>query len=113
MDECFVIMPISTPGHLVETYGDPDHFQDVYEYLFKPAIEQAEFTPVPAVAKGSVLIQGDIIERIEKVPLVLCDMSILNPNVFFELGIRTALNKPVCMVKENETPIVPFDNNID
>ncbi len=112
MDECFVIMPISTPSHLVDTYGDLDHFQDVYEYLFKPAIEQAELTPVPPAAKGSVLIHADIIERIEKVPLVLCDMSILNPNVFFELGIRTALNMPVCMVKDNETREVPFDNNM-
>lgn len=112
MDECFVIMPISTPKHLVDTYGDPEHFLDVYEDLFKPAIEQAELTPVQPVAKGSVLIQADIIERIEKAPLVLCDMSILNPNVFFELGIRTALNKPVCMVKDNETPVVPFDNNM-
>lgn len=112
MDECFVIMPISMPGHLVETYGDQDHFLDVYKYLFKPAIEQAGLKPVPPVAKGAVLIQADIIERIEKVPLVLCDMSILNPNAFFELGIRTALNKPVCMVKDTETPNVPFDNQV-
>ena len=113
MDECFVIMPISTPAHLVDTYGgDPDHFLDVYEYLFKPAIGKAELTPVPPAAKGSELIQGEIIKRIEEANLVLCDMSVLNPNVFFELGIRTALNKPVCLVKDNETPKVPFDTGI-
>jgi chaperonin cofactor prefoldin len=39
-------------------------------------------------------------------------MSLLNPNVFFELGIRTALNKPVCMVKDQKTERVPFDTTI-
>lgn len=39
-------------------------------------------------------------------------MSLLNPNVFFELGIRTALNKPVCMVTDERTKKIPFDTNI-
>ena len=43
------------------------------------------------------------------VNLVLCDMSVLNPNVFFELGIRTALNKPVCLIKDDKTEFIPFD----
>lgn len=36
-------------------------------------------------------------------------MSILNANVFFEFGIRTALNKPVCILKDNLTKSIPFD----
>jgi hypothetical protein len=36
-------------------------------------------------------------------------MSLLNANVFFELGIRTALDKPVAMVKDDKTASVPFD----
>lgn len=39
-------------------------------------------------------------------------MSSLNPNVFFELGIRTALNRPVCMVKDDVTQTVPFDTGV-
>lgn len=44
--------------------------------------------------------------------MVLCDMSALNPNVFFEFGIRTALNRPVCVVKDEKTKKVPFDTSI-
>ena len=41
-------------------------------------------------------------------------MSQLNANVFFELGIRTALDKPVCLVVDDVTTSsrVPFDTNI-
>jgi len=45
------------------------------------------------------LIHAEIIRNIENADLVLCDMSCLNPNVFFEFGIRTSLNKPVSVVK--------------
>jgi hypothetical protein len=39
-------------------------------------------------------------------------VSCLNPNVFFEFGIRTSLNKPVCIVKGELTKTVPFDTSI-
>jgi hypothetical protein len=39
-------------------------------------------------------------------------MSILNPNVFFELGIRTALNKPACLITDDITAEIPFDTTI-
>ena len=44
--------------------------------------------------------------------MVLCDISSLTANVFFELGIRTALNKPVCVVKDELTTRIPFDTGI-
>src|SRR5438874_755705 len=36
-------------------------------------------------------------------------MSGLNPNVFFELGIRTAMNKPICLTLDEATKNPPFD----
>ncbi len=108
--KCFIIMPISTPENLVEKYsGDTDHFIHVLEHLLKPAVKKADFEPIPPLMKGSEHIQGEIIKNIESADFVLCDMSILNPNVFFELGIRTSLNKPVCMIKDDLTENVPFD----
>ena len=44
--------------------------------------------------------------------MLLCDMSALNANVFFELGMRTAANKPVALIKDDATPNTPFDLNI-
>src|ERR1035441_11085965 len=84
MPECFIIMPISTPLDWVSKYSaDADHFKHVLSHLFIPALEKAGYTPIPPIAKGAELIHAGIIRNIEKADLVLCDMSTLNPNVFF------------------------------
>jgi len=111
MEKCFIIMPISTPEELVEKYfGDEHHFKHVLDVLFTPAIKEAGFEPIPPSVKGAEVIQAEIIKNLENADLVLCDISTLNPNVFFELGCRTAINKPVCYVKDDKTPKIPFDN---
>lgn len=111
--KCFVIMPITVPAPMVEKYPDGEiHFQHVYHCLFEPSIRKAGFTPIPPKAEGSDLIHAGIIGNLESADLVLCDMSCLNPNVFFEWGIRTALNKPVCVVKDELATYVPFDIGI-
>src|SRR5947207_1642478 len=113
MRNCFIIMPISTPEPFVNLYGgDTTHFQHVLDYLFKPAINKVGLTPVPPIMEGSDIIHAEIIKKIEEAELVLCDISTLNANVFFELGIRTALDKPICIVKDNLTIVTPFDTSI-
>ena len=110
---CFIIMPITTPKSLLTVYGDDaNHFKHVLECIFVPSIEEAGLKAIPPKAKGDDVIQGKIIKELETADLVLCDMSTLNANVFFELGIRTALNKPACMVKDELTNKVPFDTGI-
>lgn len=81
-------------------------------HLFIPSIGKAGLSSILPISKGSELIHSKIIANLESADLVLCDMSILNPNVFFELGIRTALNKPVCLVKDDLTHKIPFDINL-
>ena len=111
--KCFIIMPITTPSDLVHVYSeDEDHFKHVLDHLFIPAINKLDIEPIAPIAKGAEVIHAEIINNIEKSDFVLCDMSILNPNVFFELGIRTAINKPVTLIKDDATPKVPFDTNL-
>ncbi len=109
--DCFIIMPITTPDEHVGLYkGDKDHFTHVLEHLFMPALEEAGFNPIPPTSQGSEIIHADIIKQLSDADLVLCDMSILNPNVFFEFGIRTALDKPVVLVADDKLKgKVPFD----
>ncbi|WP_406657392.1 hypothetical protein V7O62_02235 [Methanolobus sp. ZRKC2] len=112
MDEktCFIIMPITTPDHTISQYSnDENHFLHVLDYLIIPAVEKAGLKPISPSSRGSDVIHADIIQKIESADFVLCDMSTLNPNVFFELGIRTALNKPVCLIRDDLTPTIPFD----
>ena len=86
---CFIIMPITTPEELIPRFkNDKNHFLHVLENLFVPAIEKADFKSIKPIAKGSDLIHAEIIKNLNVADLVLCDMSILNPNVFFEYGIR-------------------------
>lgn len=106
-------MPITTPVELLEQYkDDTNHFAHVLEYLFIPALEDAGFDTVSPKSTGSPVIQAEIIKQLSSCELVLCDMSILNPNVFFEFGIRTALDKPVALVVDNKTAPIPFDTSI-
>lgn len=111
--KCFAIMPWTTPVTEYKNYpAKKDHFRLVYNHIFKPAIEMAGFNPEPPIAEGTININSRIIEKLEEADLVLFDMSIFNPNAFYEAGIRTALNKPICIIKDhfildNE---IPFDH---
>ena len=103
-------MPISTPSPYSQE--DPLHFQHVREELLEPAIRGINFSPISPEASGSELIHSRIVKSLETADLVLCDISNLNPNVFFELGIRSALNKPVTLIKDNQTKNIPFDTSL-
>lgn len=106
-------MPISTPDSVLDRYRhDSDHFRHVFHHLIAPAVERAGLVAIPPSARGADLIHAEIIRNLVEAKLVLCDMSLLNANVFFELGVRTALNKPVCVIKDSATPNVPFDASI-
>jgi hypothetical protein len=73
---------------------------------------KAGFKPIRPEAKGSDIIQAGIIKHLAEADLVLCDMSILNANVFYELGIRTALDKPICLISDDKLEKFPFDTAI-
>lgn len=106
-------MPITTPADRLERYGgDRHHFEHVLEHLFVPAVEQAGFDAVRPSAQGADMIQAEIVRNLETADLVLCDISTLNANVFFELGIRTALDRPVCLVRDEHTATIPFDTGM-
>lgn len=110
---CFIVMPITTPEAFIKEYRDGiEHFSHVLECLHVPAVEKAGFKPIPPSAQGSDLIHAEIIRNLETADLVLCDISCFNPNVYFELGVRTALNKPVCFVMDDLTKKLPFDTGI-
>jgi hypothetical protein len=75
-------------------------------------VKRADFDPIRPIAQGADVIHAEIVKNIEVADLVLCDISSLNPNVFFELGCCTALNMPVCYVMDDLTRGIPFDTGI-
>lgn len=98
--ECFVMMPISTPKDNYEV----DHFNLVYEQIFKPAIKDAGYTPKRVdenLITDSIIFK--IFNYIQKSSMALCDLSSRNPNVLYELGIRQAYDMPVVLVQDDVT----------
>jgi tetratricopeptide (TPR) repeat protein len=64
-------------------------FDDVYKKLFRPSLEAAGLQPFRAdyeEAAGDIL--KDMFAELVTADFVLADISILNANVFYELGIR-------------------------
>ena len=97
-DTCFVMMP----------FGDPlgKYYSDVYE----PAVKKAGLTPVRA--DDDIFGTGKIIDQVWKgiteAKVLIAELTSRNPNVFYELGLAHALQKPVVLVSSNEDD-VPFD----
>ncbi len=102
--ECFVIMPVSD----AEGY-ERGHFERVFRDLIEPACDKAGYSAIRASdVRKTDFIHLDILARLLESPMAVCDLSGLNPNVMFELGLRQAFNKPVALVQEEGTPAI-FD----
>jgi hypothetical protein len=97
-ETCFVMQPFAPP------YGD------YYEKIFKPAIEKTGLQAVRADADifGTGKIIDQVFRGIMAAKVLVAELTTRNPNVFYELGLAHAMNKPVVLVSSNE-PDVPFD----
>jgi hypothetical protein len=97
-DSCFVMMPFK--GQL----------GSYYEAIYEPAIRKAGLRPVRAdddmFATGKIMDQ--IWTGIHGAKVLVAELTGRNPNVFYELGLAHALQKPVVLVSSNQED-VPFD----
>jgi nucleoside 2-deoxyribosyltransferase len=89
-------MPITVAAHHLERYENrDDHYEQIFRSMIQPAVELAGLQVSAPKREGTENIQAGIINDLQSADLVLADLSGLNPNVFLELGIRSALDKPV------------------
>jgi hypothetical protein len=97
-DTCFMMMPFGAP------------LGGYYESVYRPAIEKAGLRPVRADAEifGAGKIMDQIWSGIRGAKVLVAELTTRNPNVFYELGLAHALEKPVVLVSSNEED-VPFD----
>jgi hypothetical protein len=104
----FVIMPFGEKGPQPRPKG---FFDEVLKSLVTPAGNAAQFAIETARREGSDIIHHTIINQLIEADLVIADLTDHNPNVLFELGLRIALNKPVCLIKADGTgPVFDVDN---
>lgn len=103
----FVAMPFS------ERSKDraPGYFDEVLKHLITPAAVKANFNARTAKKPGTEVIQSTIVNDLDVADLVIVDLTEHNPNVLFELGMRIAFNKPVCLIRAKGTaPIFDIDH---
>ncbi|MFW8594953.1 hypothetical protein [Cribrihabitans neustonicus] len=102
---CFVISPIGEEHSEVRRHADC-----FLEYIAKPALQGTDYGEPVRVDKldKSAHITTTIIQHLMDADLVIADLSGVNPNVFYELGIRHAAQKP-CIMLSNWNPAPPFD----
>jgi len=81
-----------------------------YEYIIAPVFEELGFLCYRASdIKHSGVIDIPMYENILKADFVIADLSTLNPNVLYELGIRHAVRKNTTIIIAEKELKYPFD----
>ncbi len=93
----FVVMQFST------------QFDMLFEEVIRPVCEGLGIDAFRAsdIYRPSVILQ-DILQGLDSANVVIADITPANPNVFYELGYSHAIQKPVILLAERDTPL-PFD----
>src|SRR5690348_5358521 len=77
-------------------------FEPIYEQLIKPALEDVGYAVTRAdmyLTQKNIL--RDVIAGIAGATLVVADLTTLNPNVMYELGIAHGLRVPTILITQS------------
>ena len=106
---CFVVMPF---GQKPDGDGPLIDFDAVYERIIKPAVEGLK----PKVScrrcdeiGRSGWIPKAMMSQLLEADLAVVDITTLNANVFYELGVRHALRRGVTVIIRKRGTMVPFN----
>lgn len=103
---CFYISPIGNEN------SDPRRHSDLFlSTLVEPALKELNLEVVRAdkIAEPG-MITTHILEHIKNCRLVIADLSLLNPNVFYEMALRHAVKLPIVQIIQKADRL-PFDVN--
>lgn len=103
MKKCFIAYPIGTDDSKVRRNSD-----FLLQSIIKPALESDFEIQRSDLISSTNKITDEIIGGLTNSELVIVDLSTHNPNVFYELGYRHALERPtITMINKDEN--IPFD----
>jgi hypothetical protein len=110
--KCFVIMPFGNPKIAPE---QARKLELIYTQWIKPSVESIKYSDNESIkchradkeARPEEIITH-IIENLITSDIVIADLSGRNPNVFYELGVRHAVNNKTILIAEDLDDI-PFD----
>ncbi|HEY2727909.1 MAG TPA: TRAFs-binding domain-containing protein, partial [Parafilimonas sp.] len=108
---CFILMPF---GKKIGPEGIEFDFDYISETLIKPAIIAAGLTPIRADAEQTDgIIHKAMYERLALCDYAVADVSSVNANVYYELGMRHTI-KPyttICIMSDKSK--LAFDLNLN
>lgn len=86
-------------------------FDDLYQDVIKPQCEKLGLRAIRAdESYASTPIINDIIQEISESSIIICDITMDNPNVFYELGYAHALRKTTILLADRQKRTnLPFD----
>lgn len=99
-------------GKKKDSKGNDYDFDRVQSELIEPAMRRCDLAGgTTATEEDSGNIREDMFALILEADLVICDITVHNANVFYELGIRHALRKKhtVLIRGEGSADVTPFD----
>ncbi len=103
----FVAMPF---GMKKDSQGNEIDFNRVYAELIKPALEEAGLEVFRADEEPRAGdIRTDMFQELLIADLVVADLTLDNPNVWYELGVRHALRARGVVLVQGPRPSQPFD----
>lgn len=101
--EVFVVTPIGKKG--TETY---EKFDAIFKSMIEPAVKSIdkdfEVTRADKIAKPGSFVK-DILDRLKNSYLVIANLTGMNPNVFYELGVRHTLSNRTIIITEDYSTI--------
>lgn len=103
-NNCFVITPIGAQDGRERRFAD-----GITKEVITPVLKEFKLYPVVAheiSETGS--INDQVVRHIYNDKLAICNLTGLNPNVMYELGIRFTMRKHTILICENGTSL-PFD----
>ncbi|MDR0220930.1 MAG: nucleoside 2-deoxyribosyltransferase [Lachnospiraceae bacterium] len=84
-----------------------DSFKELYSALKKHFEESFDFTNAGDLDNQQNILQ-DIVVGIHSADVIIADLTGLNPNVFYELGLAHAMGRKVIIITQNIDEL-PFD----
>jgi tetratricopeptide (TPR) repeat protein len=103
----FIAMPFGTKP---DADGQPLHFNRIYAELLRPALEEAGFEVFRADEEERAGdIRTDMFQELLAADLVVADLTLDNPNVWYELGVRHALCERGVVLVQGPRSTSPFD----
>lgn len=104
---CFVIMPF---GKKPDMSGREIDFDIIYKDIIEPAIGAVGFDAMRADEEVNAgLIHKAMYERLMLSEFAIADLTIFNPNVYYELGVRHALRPQTTVLIAADASRLPFD----